>query len=114
MNEENRIEIETRVRFSDSDSEGAVLVIIEPALWKMIQDGDDYQHSLDYTLDQLKDEIEEIIKTRFEERENLQREIEDIIYKSGWVQGKPNTTVQGMVEQIRSLLISPADGSNDN
>lgn len=46
---------------------------------------------------------------KFEERQELQRKIERIIYDSGWIKGNPpeTTTVQGMAEQIMSLFTSP-------
>lgn len=48
----------------------------------------------------------------FEEEQELQRKIEEIIYASGWIQGEPNTTVQGMAEQIMSLFMGDDKDGN--
>ena len=40
--------------------------------------------------------------------EKLRRKIEKIIYDSGWVEGSPNTTVQGVGEQIYATCITGA------
>lgn len=49
----------------------------------------------------------------FEEEQKLQREVEQLIYDSGWISGEPKVTVQGLAGQIITVVTKQRGDVNE-